>query len=170
MTADPEQRLTAEQALAQFDDLGLDLPPLVIEYSESREPCKGAAGLHYPPGRGPNGAPPEASYVVICNQSRIVLLHELGHAWDYHNLTDDTRQRLLDHWGLERWRDLDDPWEQRGVEAAAETIALTLFLTRPTTRAGTLDYVCSFPVLTGRPLPVHLAGSCPTGSEEPQIR
>ena len=52
-----------------------------------------------------------------------VVLHEIAHAWlDTHLDVIDT-ERFLDHVGLETWRDPNLPWDEIGVEHAADTIA-----------------------------------------------
>lgn len=53
-------------------------------------------------------------------------LHELAHVWMYTELDDSTRWAFVESVGLEVWRDPDVFWPDRGVEAAAETIAWAL--------------------------------------------
>ncbi len=50
-------------------------------------------------------------------------LHELAHVWMYDHLDEIDHFRFLRRAGLDVWRDVDVFWPQRGVEAAAETIA-----------------------------------------------
>ena len=50
-------------------------------------------------------------------------LHELAHVWMYDNLDEIDHLVFLRRVGLEAWRDPDVFWPQRGVEAAAETLA-----------------------------------------------
>ena len=50
-------------------------------------------------------------------------LHELAHAWMYDHLDDADRLAFLRRVGLDTWRGADVFWPERGVEAAAETIA-----------------------------------------------
>lgn len=50
-------------------------------------------------------------------------LHELAHAWMYDNLDESDRDAFLGRAGLDVWRKADVFWPERGVEAAAETIA-----------------------------------------------
>jgi len=45
--ASAEQQSTLEDALSAFDDAGLELPALVIEFSDSTELCQGNAGYHW---------------------------------------------------------------------------------------------------------------------------
>ena len=49
--------------------------------------------------------------IKICAGAR-TLLHELGHVWDKHNLTDDQRQAYLELRGLDSWSHGD--WDQAG--------------------------------------------------------
>jgi hypothetical protein len=50
-------------------------------------------------------------------------LHELAHIWMYDHLDEIDHLIFLRRAGLDVWRDVDVFWPQRGVEAAAETIA-----------------------------------------------
>jgi hypothetical protein len=50
-------------------------------------------------------------------------LHELAHVWMYDHLDEIDHLVFLRRAGLDVWRDVDVFWPQRGVEAAAETIA-----------------------------------------------
>lgn len=50
-------------------------------------------------------------------------LHELAHVWMYDNVDGVQQQAFLEQVGLDVWRDADVFWPERGVEAAAETIA-----------------------------------------------
>lgn len=58
------------------------------------------------------------------------LLHEYAHAWLDENVTQSTQAQFLDHAGLDRWSDWSDPWGERGMERAAQTIAFGLADTR----------------------------------------
>ncbi len=50
-------------------------------------------------------------------------LHEFAHVWMYDNVDDADRDAFLERVGLETWRSADVFWPERGVEAAAETMA-----------------------------------------------
>jgi hypothetical protein len=112
-------------ALARFERAGLQLPPLAIAFHDDKAPCKGRYGLYESGTRG---------HVDICafNRNRFLMfpkktiLHELGHAWAHHALTDETRQRFLEFRELEAWRSQSTPWEDQGTEHAAEIIAWAL--------------------------------------------
>jgi hypothetical protein len=87
-----------------------------------------------------------------------VVLHEIAHAWLDTHLDVIDIERFLDHVGLDTWRDPDLPWEENGVEHAADTIAWGLMdrdvqmlrIGQPT--AGQLAE--GFAILTGiEPLP-----------------
>ncbi len=55
--------------------------------------------------------------------ARIAILHELGHVWLLGRIGDETQEELLEIAGLRTWDSLDVPWEERGVEYAAEVLA-----------------------------------------------
>ena len=115
----------ADWALGQFDRAGLDLPPLAVAFHDDREPCGGHFGLYR------TGDP---ARVDMCgfNWDRFVvtakktLLHELGHAWSQHILSDEERDRFLALRDLDTWGDDRFPWEEQGSEQAAEIIAWAL--------------------------------------------
>lgn len=52
-----------------------------------------------------------------------VVLHEIAHAWLDTRLDAIDIERFLDHVGVEAWRDSTLPWDENGVEHAADTIA-----------------------------------------------
>lgn len=54
---------------------------------------------------------------------RTTLLHELAHAWMNEYIDEHTRTSFLRFEGVPRWSDPTDPWEDRGMERAANTIA-----------------------------------------------
>jgi hypothetical protein len=59
-------------------------------------------------------------------RSRQLWLHELAHPWLDKHTDDATRAAFLEFVGLPRWADQNDPWQERGVERAADTIAFGL--------------------------------------------
>lgn len=145
--ASAEEQKTLDDALSLFEQAGLELPPLIIEFADTADSCDGYHALF----RTETEDTPAA--ITICHWLRLYLLHELAHAWDHHTLTDGTRQRFLEHWGLEDWADPNDEWGDRGIEMAAHSIAWSLTLTTPTTNPTMLQYVCGYQLLTGNPLP-----------------
>ena len=121
----PADAALTEWAFARFEQAGLDLPPVAIAFHDGKEPCHGNLGFHR------SGTP---ARIDICgfNWDRFVtaakktILHELGHAWTDHTLTEEARQRFLSIRGLTSWADGPTPWESRGSEHAAEIIAWAL--------------------------------------------
>lgn len=106
-------------AVDRFQRGGLELPPVVIEIQTAPNDCNGYDGLFRS-----RETPPT---VLICNPSRYIVLHELAHAWEHHNLTDDTRQQFMELLGLTAWNDHDSAWKERGVEVLAEIITWGLY-------------------------------------------
>lgn len=112
-------------AFGRFEQAGLELPPVAIAFHDSKEPCHGNLGLHR------TGTP---ARIDICgfNWDRFVpaakktILHELGHAWAAHTLTEEARQGFLTVRELTSWGGSHTPWEARGSEHAAEIIAWAL--------------------------------------------
>jgi len=116
--ADEETRSKIEKALARFEEAGLELPSLVIEWHDDRFGCNGNGGLFR------WGS--EVARVELCTSETFVIFHELGHAWEVTNLTDDERQEFLRAADLAVWNDASTPWKERGCEVAANTIAIGL--------------------------------------------
>lgn len=94
--------------------------------------CVDAAGLDRTTSRQPTGSVP-------LWPARLVL-HELAHVWIDQHLDTPTRHRFLEHVGLTSWDDPTSPWNQRGSEWAADTIAWAL-----------IDRVCTLTTLGERP-------------------
>lgn len=106
-------------AVDRFQRAGLELPPVVIEIHNAPADCNGYDGLF----RASETLPA----ILVCNRSRYIVLHELAHAWEHHNLTDDTRQEFMELLGLTAWNEHDVVWGERGVEALAEIITWGLY-------------------------------------------
>jgi hypothetical protein len=140
------QRL--EQAVGMFESAGLALPAIEVRFHDDTEACKGHAGL-YTASR--THAKPDV--INICHRLRTIVLHELGHAWEHHNIDDDRRAEFIEAWDLPTWRERGFAWEERGVEQAAHTIAFTLATTAPTHNHNINRFGCSWELLTGTPLP-----------------
>jgi len=116
--ADEEARSQIEKALARFQEAGLELPSLVVEWHDDSSGCDGNGGLFRWGG--------EVARVELCTSETFVIFHELGHAWEVTNLTDDERQEFLRAADLAVWNDASTPWKERGCEVAANTIAIGL--------------------------------------------
>ncbi|MGI9607545.1 MAG: hypothetical protein ACR2P0_15565 [Acidimicrobiales bacterium] len=155
--ADERQGEMLETAIAQFADAGLELPPLLVEFHDQAEPCRGNAGTYFAEADSPNSS---VDRIAICDDMKIIILHELAHAWKHHNLDEATRTAFVEHWGLDGWRDLSDDWHDRGVERAAHTIAFALNQSSPTDNPNILRYVCGYELLTGATLPIHALVEC----------
>ena len=55
--------------------------------------------------------------------SRFGLLHELAHVWHLNNLGAETEAVFVEFSGTESWHSVEDPWQERGAEHAAEMTA-----------------------------------------------
>jgi hypothetical protein len=96
---------------------GLQLPPLVIELHPTDDGCNGHDGLF----RG------GSLIISVCTPNRYIIIHELAHAWEHQNLSDEIRQEFMEMWGLTTWNDHGVAWKDRGVEAVAEIITWGLY-------------------------------------------
>ena len=135
------------QAMERFEAAGLELPPLDIRVHDTKAGCSGHSGLYTP------GA--ESDQIDICTDATFIILHELGHAWEYRNATDSARKVLMEDLGLDAWSGSDVDYRQRGEEVAASLLAWGL-IERPLTEAETrtsVDTLARFASLTGVPSP-----------------
>jgi hypothetical protein len=96
--------------------------------------------------------------------ARLLVLHELAHAWMDRHLDDSEQQAFLDYMGLDDWSGADLRWDRRGVEQAAQVIAWGL-MDEPMAPTRLGDRRCAqlteaFQVLTGvTPLQAQCAAS-----------
>jgi hypothetical protein len=143
-TAAQEARLT--EAIAKFTNLGLALPDLEVRFFARNTACAGHLGLF------------EADFrpwrISICSAMDFVHEHELAHAWEFANVTDQDRDDFMAKQGLERWNHAEDEWSERGVEMAAFIVQQGL-LDRPvgSSSAEMQSRLEAFELLTGVPSP-----------------
>lgn len=116
--ANDEQLALVKASLDRFADAGLSLPELAISVHESKEGCAGHNGLYRSGG--------DVERIDICHVSEFIVLHELAHAWDFNNSTEEIRSEFLEAAGLTHWSGEDVPWLDRGAERAANVVATTL--------------------------------------------
>lgn len=131
-------------AIDRYTDLGLELPSLAVVFAEGcRERFSAWGRIQWDrvPWR-----------IEVCTTA--VYLHELAHAWDRWNLTDDDRRRYMGMRGLEAWQGSDIPWEERGQEDLAILVARVVGQGvdnyRSDDRVSDLDH---FERITGVPVP-----------------
>lgn len=115
----PELQDLADCALSRYTQAGLALPGLEIYFHDSKAPCNSHNALH---NRTETG-----SVINVCSTQRspkleATILHELGHAWAAHNLTNTQQQAFVDHQGLDTWYHREVDWNERGTEQAAEIV------------------------------------------------
>jgi len=151
--SDPDQRALVDWAVDRFEQAGLALPALTISIHETRSACAGSAGLFY------WGPPPRVELCAVETPSgsgaRMIVLHELGHAWA--ELTSDqaARDRFLAVRSLDTWRDSSVPTGRWGQEQAAEILAWGL-MDQPVRLArihdaDSDDLAAAFEALAGQP-------------------
>ncbi|MEA2002611.1 MAG: hypothetical protein U9N84_12120 [Actinomycetota bacterium] len=110
------------QADSAFRAAGLDVPGLTIYVHSGFQDCLDRGGLFNRDGSGVR--------IDLCSGLQFTVLHEVAHAWEFHTVDELTRTAFLDMNSLVSWRGNNVPWGERGMEIAAETIALGL-LDRP---------------------------------------
>ena len=63
--------------------------------------------------------------------------------------------------GWASWNDQDANWDERGIEQAAVTIAMVLkWQSGSTGNAEFLERLCSYEIVTGKPLPDSVPVDC----------
>lgn len=146
--------------LERFDIAGLPLPAVAsVTFLTHETRCTGLRGLFQ--GEGEIVlcyAPAEICSNADCSRwfppPRHYLLHELAHVWLAEHVGEDQQQEYLAYEGVANWSDPNDPWGDRGVERAAETIAYGLSdqptADRCTVRGPSETYPDGFRLLTGR--------------------
>lgn len=86
--------------------------------SSSVDGCDGNLGLF-----GSRGDPHR---IDLCEANHAIIRHELIHAWERHEVTDEQRLEYLDLFGLTAWFDTAIPHDDRGVEHAANIVGWAL--------------------------------------------
>lgn len=115
-----DQVEVAVWALGRFADAHLDLPNVELHMHDDWSKCGGSQGRHW---MGYFTVTDGKSVIHSCGAGWITL-HELGHAWDRHNLVDADREALLERFDLEAW--VADEWKESGRELVASIIAWAL--------------------------------------------
>lgn len=146
----PAQEELVGEVVALFAEAGLELPPLKITFFPGRQHCDGMGGWH----RG-------IGVIEICMATERMIAHEIAHAWEAHNLTDADREGYRQLWDAPTWGSHEFSWHERAIELAANTVAFAVLNDDPEPYQQILMYVCTFEVLTGRPLPTPLVSPCP---------
>ncbi len=117
-----EQQGIVSRSLQRYRASGLELPPLRFELHADTEPCGGNRGFFSPSS--------EPWTIGICTTDELPILHEIGHAWAEHTLSDADRAAYVEHQNMVSWNDPETRWCDRGSEDAANTLAWG-FLTTP---------------------------------------
>ena len=146
----PEQAELVYEVLDRFSRAGLDLPALTITFWPNRDGCDGLGGRHRGMGE-----------IEICIPTARMIAHEIGHAWDAHNLTDTDREAYRRLWDAPTWGSHEFEWHERAIELAANTVAFAMLNDDPEPYQQILMYLCTFEALADRPLPTPVTSSCP---------
>jgi len=145
--ATADDRLRLEGALIRFEDAGLELPELVVVFSIDEADCSGHRG------RFRSSTTPWQ--ISICADNNAVYEHELAHAWERKNLTDDRRDAFMALRGHHVWSGADVPWNERGVEGVAFVVqqGLAGVPLAPALSDEARSRMEAYELLTGRPAP-----------------
>lgn len=163
---DQEARMATEWAADVFVNAGLTLPHVTITFHSNDEPCGGYEGVFR---QRENPA-----RIDICNAHRLIILHELVHAWENATLTDTDRTAYIGLRGLSSWNDGSVEWEDRGIEDLASVVAWGLLKLDRSEAPSQLDgRTEAFSLITGIDLSTIEApdgGNHSITPAEPEIR
>jgi hypothetical protein len=175
----PELEQLLTWALGRFEDAGLRPPAMAsITFAPHSGRCQGIAGQVETGADGvrvllcldTKSACADRGCTTASRYGQLTVLHELAHAWETTWLDDHTREAYLEHRDLEVWHGQRAiPWEERGVEQAAETIMWGLLeRVMPLPRLGDPaceDLEAGYRLLTGgEPINGGCAPAVPAGS------
>jgi hypothetical protein len=152
--ATPVEAEMIRWALQRFEVAGLELPPLAVSFHDDKAQCRGFVGYYSESDQS----------LDICTRAetssrRRTVLHELGHAWSFANMTEGDVDEFVAHRGLQVWKDGGTPWWQMAQEQAAEIVAWGLqdadeYQSIWLQLEACSDLAASFELLTGVP-PLH---------------
>ena len=128
-------------AVARFDAAGLELPYVEIHVWDSTQPCDGFQAT-FRQSESP-------LRIDLCNSNRIVILHELAHAWDKSALTPDVREAFMELRGIAAWNDPAHDWRDRGVEDLADIVVWGLLTDGTGYRVEEREKLEAFRLVTG---------------------
>lgn len=154
--SDPNQVALANWALERFDMAGLYLPPVLITFpGRDQTLCGGAPARAYPTS--------EPVEVRVCWNDAFILLHELAHIWEAHEVTDAQRQAFVPlRAGVTTWASREFGWAERGIEHAANVVAWGLledpYLVSRTYPNDPESMIDAYRLLTGSD-PLHDGGA-----------
>jgi hypothetical protein len=117
--------------LGRFSAVGLEPPAISrVQFSWATGRCAGVGGRTHLDEAGvelllcfdERQVCGDASCASATLSARITLLHELAHAWAFTHMDEPAIRSYLDRSRAPAWYAADLPWEERGVERAAETL------------------------------------------------
>ena len=149
-----EQRAMAESALDELAAAGFEMPPVTIYLHSDRAECSELNGYF---------VQIEGENIVHSCGNRWTLIHELTHVWDKNMLDDHTRERFMEHQGLDSWS--HETWNQAAGEHLASIVAWALDGARPS-RIGYYDdrhLAAAYELATGTPVPQDGSVAQPVG-------
>lgn len=139
-----------EEAVARFTSLGLALPDLEVVFADDKRSCNGYHASFQP--RHP------VWRIRFCSALEFVYEHELAHAWERANLTDEARVEFMALHGFSAWADKTVPWNERAVEWVAVVVqqGLAGLPLPPVLSREHERRILAFELLTGKPAPLFV--------------
>ncbi len=146
--ATPAQQQWLGESAELFATNGLALPALEVFFFDDGAECGGHKGTYRR-----NTSPAQ---IRICSAEPFVLPHELAHAWEAENVTDEIRAVYMVERELSTWSDRGYEWNERGVEDAAFVLQQNLTTTKVSSASSTWqERIAAYEVLTGQPSPLQ---------------
>jgi hypothetical protein len=137
-----------DQSVELFIVNGLDLPALEVFFFDDEVECGGHHGTYRR-----NTTPAQ---IRICSDKPFVLPHELAHAWEAENVSDEMRETYVTDRELSTWSDHGYEWNERGVEDAAFVVQQNLTKKNVRTTSSTWQgRMAAYELLTGQPSPLR---------------
>jgi hypothetical protein len=148
--ANPREQEWLDQSVELFIVNGLDLPALEVFFFDDEVECGGHYGTYRR-----NTTPAQ---IRICSDKPFVLPHELAHAWEAENVTDEMRATYVTDRELSTWSDHGYDWNERGVEDAASVIQQNLTTKNVRATSSTWqERMAAYELLTGKASPLRIS-------------
>ncbi|MGD2100673.1 MAG: hypothetical protein PVG83_00395 [Acidimicrobiia bacterium] len=146
--ATPSQEERLATPVGRYVSVGLRLPDLEVVFHPNRESCGGARGLFR--------TDQMPWQIAICSDDvDVVFEHELAHAWERANVSEELRERFMEENGYTAWRSKEVPWNERAVEGIALVIqqGVSGLPLPPALGRVAVRRLRAFEMLAGRPDP-----------------
>lgn len=151
------QQARLDEALARFENAGLQLPDLTVRFVATTDACQGHHGLFSPRATG-------LTVTYCADPPDWVYEHELAHAWVHANTGPDRQVEFLEVRGLAAWNEPGAGWGEQGVEQAAFVVQQGVMGPDSVTGSEHIARLCTYEILVGQPPAWFDVARCDGGS------